>query len=148
MIRAVTSMTSADDDGPVEADPGDVGRDDLRAGPVGSAHVGRFVDPPHDSAAVDFAAPVDVGRGGEEAQRGAGGGALCGVAFGGHGAFDAFAHQYPDPRLPLSLQFKHGDRCPRWDLDGVAGVVDSDENDWALRGLRLLWPGWGRWSRR
>ena len=63
------------------------------------------------------------------------------VAFGGQGAFDTFAHPYPDPRLPVSLQVKHGDRCPRRDLDGVAGVVDSDENDWALRGLNCFGPG-------
>lgn len=30
----------ADDDGPVETDPGDAGRDDLHADPIGSAHVG------------------------------------------------------------------------------------------------------------
>src|SRR4029077_14516137 len=125
----------ADDDGSVEADPGDVRRDDFSAGPIGSADVGRFVDPPHDLSGVDFAARVDIGGGGEEMQRGAGGGALGGVALGGHGALDAFAHAYPDSRLPVPLQFKHRHRCPLGDLDRISGVVDSDENDWALRGL-------------
>src|SRR5882672_9338760 len=87
----------ADDDGPVEADPGDVGRDDVRAGPAGPANPSRFVDPRHGLAAADSAATVDVGSGGEEAQRGAVGGARHGVTFGGHGAFDASTHRDPDP---------------------------------------------------
>jgi hypothetical protein len=41
----------------------------------------------------------------------------------------------------VSLQFKHGDRCPRGNLEGVAGITDSDENDWALRGLNCSGPG-------
>ena len=31
--------------------------------------------------------------------------------------------------LPLSLQFKHSDRCPQRYLDGAAAVIDSDENN-------------------
>ena len=102
---------------------------------------GRFVDPPHDPAAVDGADPVGVGRGGAEAHGAAGGGACRGVAFGGHGGFDACAHPYPHSCLAVPLQFKHGDRCPTGYLDRVPGVVDGDENDCALRGLNRLGTG-------
>jgi hypothetical protein len=70
-----------DDDGPVEADPGDVGADDLGLGPLCAADVGRFVDPAHDAAAVHFAAPADVGRGRQEPQGGMRCGALRGVLY-------------------------------------------------------------------
>jgi hypothetical protein len=42
--------------------------------------------------------------------------------------------------LALSLEFKHRHRRPLRDLDGIAGVVDGDENYWALRSLNRLRP--------
>jgi hypothetical protein len=42
--------------------------------------------------------------------------------------------------LALSLEFKHRHRRPLRDLDGIAGLVDGDENYWALRGLNRLRP--------
>lgn len=67
----------ADENWTGETDPGDIGRDDIGAGPVGSARVGGLVDPAHDPSSANLAVAVDVGRAGAEAQGGARGGALC-----------------------------------------------------------------------
>ena len=39
------------------------------------------------------------------------------------------------------MHFEHGDRGPRRDFDGVTGIIDRDENDCALRGLKCFGPG-------
>src|SRR6185369_12803466 len=99
------------------------------------------VDPTHDSSGRDAAVPIGVGGVDVDAHRGTRGGARDGVVLGVHGAVDACAHRNPDPRLPMPLQVEHGDRGPRGNLDGETGVVDRDENDWALRGLNRLGAG-------
>ena len=57
----------ADPQRPVEPHAAGEDRDvAVAAGPAGREHVRGLVDPAHDDAAVHLAAPVDVGRRGEE----------------------------------------------------------------------------------
>jgi hypothetical protein len=110
---------------------GDVGR---VARPLGDEDVCRLVDPAHDDAAVHLAAPVDVGRRGEEPQDDPGRGARVGVGLLGHGRGDLRPQlDAADRGLLLGLvllvtvgQLTDGGRA--------AVVVDGDEDHEALGG--------------
>ena len=85
---------------------------------------------------MDSVAVGDVGADSEEPPGGARGGALRRVGLSGHRGVDAFAHLYPHSRLAVALQIEDGDRRPRLNVHGGAFVVDGNENNWALGGLK------------
>ena len=120
----------------MKADSGNVGRDGLPTNPFGATTAGRILDPPQDSTTVDSVAVGHVGADREEPRCVRGGGALRRVGLSGHRGVDPFAHLYPHSRLALALQIEDGDRRPLLNAHGDAVVVEGNENNWALGGLK------------
>ena len=54
----------------------------------------------------------------------------------GHSGVDPFAHLYPDPRLAVPLQIEDGVRRPLLNAQRCSVVIEGNENDWALSGLK------------
>ena len=82
------------------------------AQPLGGQHVRGLVDPAHHLAAVHLAAPVHVGRRGQEAQADAGCGTGLGVGLGGHRVLDAGPHLDPPQHVGLLPLVEVVDRLP------------------------------------
>jgi hypothetical protein len=99
----------ADDDRAIETDAADIGSQDLSAGPVGTAHKGGVVHPVHGASTVDFAAPVDVGRGREEPQCGLG----CGAAV------------YCSAAMASSMRVRTGMRARAWRCRWSSRIVSG-----------------------
>ena len=98
----------ADQQRAVEADAAGEHRHRVLPAVPRGADIGRLVDPLHDDAAMDLAAPVHVRRRRHEPQDHPLGGAGVGIFLGVHGLDDVFADLDPGQRVVALLRFPRG----------------------------------------
>ena len=96
------------------------------------ADVGGFVDPLHDDAAVDLAAPVHIRGGGHEPQHHTFGGSGVGIFLSAHGLDDFFADLDPGQRVVALLDFRRRRRFELRHGDGLAVLAHGHEDHHAL----------------
>jgi hypothetical protein len=98
---------------PIEAHRTGEDRDIVRAlGPLRSEHVRGLIYPAHHDAAVNFAAPIDIGWRSQEPEQRAGCRAVLGVRLSTHGRFDLSPNALQPDQPPTMWKERERDLLP------------------------------------
>ena len=121
---------------PVEAHPAGKHRHRVHPAVPRGAHVGRFVDPFHDDAAVHLAAPVHIRGGGHKAQDHVLGSSGVGIFLSAHRLDNVLTDLDPRQRMVPLFDFLRRHRLELRHRDGLAVLADGHEDHHALAAHR------------